>query len=71
LEGAAVRFAVESGGTIAPDHHEPFEADVAVNLGTGEVDFFIVVESAGPEDASGIDEPVWDEVHRRADPVPA
>lgn len=62
------------------------EADVAVNLATGEVDFFVVVDGLTPRDAlaradaivtealqvAAVDEPVnWNEVHaRRADAVP-
>lgn len=64
-----------------------FEADVAVNFETHEVDFYVVVEAPTPQaaldQAASVvrrafrridvkDEPEWDELHaRRADLVPA
>lgn len=62
-----------------------FEADVAINYQTREIDFFVVVEAAGPRQAlfqayelidqalaaAGVINMAWDESHaRRTDLIP-
>ncbi len=63
------------------------EADVAINFGTRDLQFFVVVEASNPKDAvgmadsvinkalesAGVTQPLdWDQLHaRRADLIPA